>query len=101
MHIRAIRDAPRPTTPEELQLFLDKATYYISFIPDLSTRDRPLRDMLQEDPFTWTPEGTEAYVDIKNTQISPQVLMLYDPSHPFLLATDASKLAVRSLRLSK
>ncbi|XP_061514505.1 uncharacterized protein K02A2.6-like [Anopheles gambiae] len=43
-HIAAIRDAPRPNTPEELQLFLGKATYYSSFIPNLSTRDRSLRD---------------------------------------------------------
>lgn len=90
-HIRAVRDAPKPTTPEELQLFLGKATYYSSFIPDLSTRDRPLRDMLLKDPFSWTPEGDRAYTEIKNLLISPQVLMQYDPALPLLLACDASK----------
>lgn len=45
-HIEAVRDAPKPTTHDELQLFLGKATYYGSFIPNLSTRDRPLRNML-------------------------------------------------------
>ncbi|XP_025829377.1 uncharacterized protein K02A2.6-like [Agrilus planipennis] len=100
-HIEAIRDAPKPSTPEEL--FLGKATYYSAFIPDLSTRDRPLRDMLRSEPFTWTPAGEKAYVDIKETLVSPQVLMQYDPSLPLLLATDASKTglgAVLSHRLS-
>jgi len=30
-HIAAIKDAPKPSTREELQLFLGKATYYSSF----------------------------------------------------------------------
>ncbi|KAF2890432.1 hypothetical protein ILUMI_15741 [Ignelater luminosus] len=87
-HIRAVQDAPKPTTPEELQLFLGKATYCS---PDLSTRDCPLRDMLLKDTFAWTPAGTQAYWDIKEALISPQVLMLYDPSLPLMLATEASK----------
>ncbi|XP_011701123.1 PREDICTED: uncharacterized protein LOC105457890 [Wasmannia auropunctata] len=46
-HIQAIRDAPKPSTPEELQLFLGKATYYGSFIANLLSRSRPLRDILR------------------------------------------------------
>nr|XP_049462311.1 uncharacterized protein K02A2.6-like [Anopheles coluzzii]XP_049462313.1 uncharacterized protein K02A2.6-like [Anopheles coluzzii]XP_049462317.1 uncharacterized protein K02A2.6-like [Anopheles coluzzii]XP_049462318.1 uncharacterized protein K02A2.6-like [Anopheles coluzzii]XP_049462319.1 uncharacterized protein K02A2.6-like [Anopheles coluzzii] len=102
-HIKAIRDAPTPTTPEELQLFLDKATYYTSLIPNLSCRARPLRDVLLTDPFEWTQAAEKAYQDIKVALISPQVLMQYDPSLPLILATDASKAglgAVLSHRLS-
>ncbi|XP_055608550.1 uncharacterized protein K02A2.6-like isoform X2 [Uranotaenia lowii] len=76
-HIEAIRDAPRPTTPEELQLFLE--------------------------PFEWTPEANEAYRDLKLVLTSPQVLIQYDPTLPLILATDASKTglgAVLSHRLS-
>lgn len=50
-HIKAIRDAPKPKTPEELELFIGKATYYSKFIPDLSTKSRPLRDILLTEPF--------------------------------------------------
>ncbi|XP_062538719.1 uncharacterized protein K02A2.6-like [Armigeres subalbatus] len=102
-HIEAIRDAPRPTTPEELQLFLGKATYYSAFIPNLSSRARILRDMLLADTFTWTSEADEAYLDLKEVLTSPQVLMQYDPTLPLILATDASKTglgAVLSHRLS-
>lgn len=101
-HIEAIRDAPRPTTMEELQLFLGKASYYNSFIPNLSTRSRPLRNILVQDTFVWTPEADQAYDDIKNALISPEVLIPYDPKLPLLLATDASQVglgAVLSHRL--
>lgn len=93
-HVEAVRDAPKPTSHEELQLFLGKATYYGSFIPDLSTRNRPLRDMLLKKPFQWTNDGEHAYSDIKNALISPQVLMPYNPELPLLLATDASKIGL-------
>lgn len=101
-HIEAIRDAPKPVTKEELQLFLGKATYYNSFIPDLATRSRPLRNMLMTESFTWSADAEEAYDDIKNTLISSQILMPYDPTFPLVLATDASKVglgAVLSHRL--
>ncbi|XP_055632601.1 uncharacterized protein K02A2.6-like [Toxorhynchites rutilus septentrionalis] len=90
-HIEAIRNAPRPTSADELQLFLGKATYHNAFIPNLSTRSRCLRDMLQEESFVWESERIAAYEDIKTALISPQVLMQYDPDLPLILATDASK----------
>lgn len=90
-HIIAVRDAPQPVTSEQLQLLLGKATYYSAYIPNLSDRTRPLRDMLLTDPFKWTPDAEKAYQDIKEALISPQVLMQYDPSLPLILATDASK----------
>lgn len=90
-HIEAIRDAPKPSTREELELFIGKATYYSSFIPDLATKARPLRDMILVEPFKWSPIADQAYVELKNILISPQVLIPYDPSLPLLPATDASK----------
>ncbi|XP_049279424.1 uncharacterized protein K02A2.6-like [Anopheles funestus] len=90
-HIEAIRDAPRPCTREELQLFLGKATYYSQYIPNLSTRANVLRNLLATDRIKWSTEADEAYRDIKNALISPQVLTQYDPALPLILATDASK----------
>jgi len=65
MHIQAIRDVPKLSTPEDLQLFLGKATYYNSFIPDLATKAHPLRDMLLAEPFKWTPAVDRAYSELK------------------------------------
>ncbi|XP_041674676.1 uncharacterized protein K02A2.6-like isoform X2 [Drosophila eugracilis] len=52
-HIEAIIHAPRPATIEQLQLFLGKATYYSNFIPNLSTLERPLRNVLKTGKFYW------------------------------------------------
>ncbi|XP_061396205.1 uncharacterized protein K02A2.6-like [Musca vetustissima] len=47
--------------------------------------------MLLQQEFKWTKDASEAYEQIKNALISPQVLTPYDPSLPLILATDASK----------
>jgi len=90
-HIKAIRDAPKPSTAEELQLFLEKATYYRSFIPDLFSRNCPLWDILHTKPLQWTKAAEEAYLNIRNALTSPLVLMPYDPQLQLILATGASK----------
>ena len=36
-HSEAIRNALKPSTREELELFLSKATFYNSFIPKIAT----------------------------------------------------------------
>lgn len=53
--------------------------------------NRFLRDMLVNKPFKWTSAAKKAYDAIKSILILPQVLMLYDPARPLLLATNASK----------
>ncbi|XP_062540930.1 uncharacterized protein K02A2.6-like [Armigeres subalbatus] len=74
-HVEAVRNAPRPTTPDELQLFLARC----------------LRIMLLADSFEWTADAEKAYLDLKEASISPQVLMQYDPTLPLILETGASQ----------
>lgn len=90
-YIEAIRDAPKPSTTEDLQLFLGKATYYGLFILKLSTRSRSFQDILHTKPLQWMKTTEEAYLNIRNVLTSPLVLMPYDPQLPLILATDASK----------
>lgn len=70
IHIEVARDSPISSI-DELQLFLGKATYYASFIPNLSARARALWDVLLKNPFQWSKEADAAYNDIKNALISP------------------------------
>lgn len=93
-HIEAIRDAPMPSTIDELQLFLGKACYYSSFINNFSSRSYALRQILKTEPLQWTSESKAAYEDIKNSLISSEVLIPYNPNLPLLLATDASKVGI-------
>lgn len=50
--------------------------------------------MLHGKPFAWAPAAETAYLDLKNTLISPQVLLPYDPSLPLLPATDSIKMVL-------
>jgi len=68
-HIKAIKNASKP--PEELQLFLGKATYYEPFIPDLATRSRSLRDILQTS--TMDNSYRRSYEYPKHVNITPGV----------------------------
>lgn len=70
---------------------MGKATYNSAFIPDLFTRNWPPRNLLQCRPFKWTVTEKK-FDDIKNILISPQVLMLYNPTKPLLLTTGLNKI---------
>lgn len=85
-YIKEIRNAPRPSTIEELQLFLGKATYYGTFIPELSTKNRPLIDVLEADKFGCIKESEKVYNEIKEILVPPQVLIPYDPALSLILA---------------
>lgn len=74
-YIEAIRDALKLSTQEELQLFLGKATYYNAFIPQFSSKDHLLRDMLCQEIFKWILAAEKTFKEIKITLTSPQVLM--------------------------
>ncbi|KAH1021718.1 hypothetical protein HUJ04_011202 [Dendroctonus ponderosae] len=87
-HITSVRDAPKPMSHDELELFLGKTTYYNGCIPNLATVSRPLRYIRS------TPEGEQAYTNLKQILISPQVLTTYDPAKKLILATDASKVGL-------
>lgn len=93
-HVLAIKEAPKPSSVEELKLFLGKVCYYSSFISNLSTHNKPIREMLKKEPFEWTPQGDKAYIDVKTALISSKLLMPYNPNLRLLLATDASKVGL-------
>ncbi|XP_023248202.1 uncharacterized protein K02A2.6-like [Copidosoma floridanum] len=50
-HIQAILRASKPSSAQELELFIGKATFYNAFIPDLATKARPVCDMLLKESF--------------------------------------------------
>ncbi|KAI8125079.1 hypothetical protein CVS40_4854 [Lucilia cuprina] len=76
-HIDTILHSSKPSTTDDLQLFLGKASYYSNYIPNLSTLERPLRDIIKSGKFSWCKGADEAYERINNIFISPQVLTPY------------------------
>ena len=63
--LRAIKEMPRPQSREELLSLLGMLNYLAKYIPDLSTRNKSLRDILKCEPFSWSPENDQTLVELK------------------------------------
>ena len=47
--VKAIQEAPAPKTPIELKSFLGMLNFYRKFIPNLSSIQEPLHNLLRKD----------------------------------------------------
>ena len=92
--LQGIADWPTPKNVKQTQGFLGFANFYRRFIASYSHLARPLNDLTKKDlPWDWTPECEDTFTSIKHRFSEAPVLLMPDPTKPFLLATDASKYA--------
>ncbi|KAK7089584.1 uncharacterized protein [Littorina saxatilis] len=95
--IQKIRDANRPVTKKEVRAFLGLVGYYRRFVDNYAEISAPLTDLTkggQPEKVKWNDECEAAFIKLKEKLISKPVLLLPDPSKPFVLRTDASDIAV-------
>ncbi|XP_059420209.1 uncharacterized protein K02A2.6-like [Carassius carassius] len=93
--VRAIEEAPSPTTVTELKAYLGLLNYYNKFLPSLATRLAPLHKLLRKDvPWAWNKEQEEAFQNSKQLLNSAKVLGHYSADKDLLLACDASPYGV-------
>ena len=62
--VKAIKEAPDPTSVTELKAYLGLLTYYSKFLPNLSTTLAPLYALLQKD-YPWRWRGRESILSFK------------------------------------
>ena len=75
----------------ELQSFVGLANYLRQFIPSFAEIMSPLYKLLQKNiNWRWGAEEEQAFVKIKASITSEQVLRHYDPSAPLVLQVNAS-----------
>ena len=87
----ALLDMPAPTNRQELLSFLGLATYMGTFIPNLSNKTAPLRELTAKNAiFQWTPNHQQAFNDVKNAITAETTLSYFDPSKPITVQVDAS-----------
>ncbi|XP_055836596.1 uncharacterized protein K02A2.6-like [Episyrphus balteatus] len=93
--VKAISEAPAPQNITQLQSFLGLINYYGKFIPHLSTKLKPLYNLLRKDvEFCWSVEAQNAFQNCKKLLLTNNILELFDPSKPIIVATDASPYGV-------
>ena len=75
--VKAIRNAPPPTSVSEVRSFLGMVTYCAKFIPNFSDITKPLRELTRKDSlFQWKEEPAEQYVKFTATHSTPKAMSL-------------------------
>ena len=89
--VRAIRDAPTPTSVPKLKSYLGMLTYYSRFLQNLSSLLHPLYVLLRKDSkWHWGPDQEKAFLASKELLMSAKFLTHFDSSLELTLACDAS-----------
>ena len=90
-HVRAIRDAPTPTSVSELKSYLGMLTYYSRFLKNCASLLHPLYLLLRKDvKWQWGPDKKKAFVVSKKLLMSTKFLVHFNSSLELTLACDAS-----------
>ena len=75
--IRALMEAPRPASAQELQSLLGFAQYYAKFVPGFAQIARPLFSLLAEKDFRWTGETRTALDQLFRSLLHGEVLQSF------------------------
>ena len=90
--VEAIRQIPAPTNSRELSRFLGMLTYLAKFIPNLSSRNPNLRNLLKKDDlWLWTEKHEKEFNELKDLLSKAPLLQFYDHNKAIVLSVDASK----------
>lgn len=93
--VKAITEWPTLTSVADVQSFLGTVGYYRKFVRMFSEIATPLTQLLQKGaPFVWESAQQQAFDALKKAVSQQPVLILPDPSLPYVVTTDASGYAV-------
>ena len=93
--VRALTEMPAPTSKEEMRRFLGMIQYLTKFIPDLSVKDAPLRQLLKKEVgFHWSRAQQESFRTLKDCCSKAPVLARYDKDKKLTIQCDASSTAL-------
>ena len=89
--VKAIQEAPPPTSVKAVRSFLGMASYCSKFIHNFSHLADPLRELTKKDvPFKWTGKHDHAFKQLKAALTSSTDLSYFDPKKETEVVTDAS-----------
>ena len=100
--LKAVQQAPEPSSVTELKAYLGLLTYYGRFLPHLPSVLSPLYTLLHKDtPWRWTTTEQESFKQSKELLLSSRVLVHFTPDLPLILACDASAYGVGAVLAHK
>ena len=102
--IAAIQNISQLTTKTQVKSFLGLTGYYADFIPGYQDKAFALTELLKRskpDKVQWRQEEQKALNALKQALVSKPVLMPPDFSRPYILQTDASRVAISAILCQK
>ena len=88
---KAMMDWPIPKTLKNLRGFLGLIGYYRKFVWNYQRIVTPLTTITKKDAFSWTPEATQAFEQLKEDMCKALVLTTPDFIKTFIVECDASR----------
>lgn len=88
--LKAIQEAPKPITKQQMMQFLGLTNFCRLWIPHYAEMTQPLLNLIYATPMAlkdkieWQQEGETAFTNIKQALMSPITLRLPDYSKPFV-----------------
>ena len=93
--VRALTEMPAATSKEEVRRFLGMIQYLAKFIPDLSAKDAPRRQLLKKQVgFHWSGAQQESFRTLKDCCSKAPVLAQYEKDKELTIQCDASSTAL-------
>jgi len=96
--VKAVKNYPTPRSPKEVRAFLGLASFYRRLVPNFAESAKPLTKLTRKNQeFVWGPSQKEAFENLKTKLCTTPVLAYPNFDLPFILTTDASKVAVAAI----
>jgi len=96
--VRAVRQYPVPKNVKYVRTFLGLASFYSRLVPNFAEIAKPMTVLIRKDRhFTWGPQQQQAFRSIKDRLCTTPVLAYPNFVLPFILTTDASKVAIAAI----
>ena len=98
--VEAFRNAPAPTSKEEVHSFIGSINFYRRFVPGFGEKMAPLYELLKnKTEWRWGSEENTAFENIKKEICINQVLSHYSPEKEVVVQVDASAKGVGAVLL--
>ena len=80
-----------PKTLKNLRGFLGLICYYRKFVRNYGRKAAPLTTLTKKDAFSWTPEATKCFEQLKEVMLKSLILTTPDVTKTFIMECDASR----------
>ena len=96
--VKAVKQYPTPKCVRDVKAFTGLASFYRRLVPKFAEIAKPLTMLMRKDlQFLWGPLQQQAFDSMKEKLCTAPVLTYPNFGLPFILTTDASKIAVAAI----